>query len=172
MEETFDFHNGRDVLDLFILTVIEDQELLEGPSTVTVREHFRQWCATAPQSKQVPGDAADTKISPGRSPRYHYAIQVDKASLHSIIHDVPAPPEIDTTKRGWVKFIDLAWQPLPSERIHYPLEPLEGVTEMDVGWMKIPYHSIDEYYVTCRNLNHWGVCYRRSPVVTGWPYDG
>jgi hypothetical protein len=104
---------------------------------------------------------------------------VDEASLRSIIHDAPTPPEIDVAKKGWVKLLDASWQPTEhdsdseseSERIRYSFEPIEGVTERNVGWMKIPFQSIEEYYVNCRNLNYWVTSYQRPPVVAGWPYS-
>jgi hypothetical protein len=171
MEHTFDDYNGRDILDLFTLTVIEDRQLLEGASTATVRDHFRQWRATAPQLEQARDDDTASNLITC-SPRYRYAIQVDEASLRSIIYDAPVPPEIDLTKRGWVKLLDASWQPTLSERIRYSFEPIEGVTERNVGWMKIPYQNSDEYYVNCRNLNYWITSYQRPPVVMGYPYDG
>jgi hypothetical protein len=171
MEETFDGFNGRDILDLFTLTVIEDRQLLENASTEIVRNHFVQWRAAAPQVEQAKDDdTTDHVITAGQSPRYRYAIQVDDAALHSIIHDAPVPPEIDTTKRGWVKLLDALW--MPSERVRWPHEPIEGITEHDVGWMKIPYQDTDEYYIRCRDLNYWVTSYQRPPAVMGWPYGG
>jgi len=169
MEKSFDFYNGRDILDLFTLTVIEDRDL-EGASAATVREHFRQWCATAHQSEQPEG------AGPGFSPRYRYAIQVDAESLHSVVHDAPAPPAMDITKRGWVKLIESRWEPAPSGDIQDPYqevyEPIEGVTESHVGWMKVPYTSVmHESYALGWDLSWWVTTYRRPPVVIGYPYN-
>jgi len=170
MEETFDFYNGRDILDLFTLTVIEDREHLDGAGTAAIREHFRQWRTTAPQSEQQQGDASG-EIGPGESPRYRYAIQVDAASLRSVVYDAPAPPEPDPTKMGWVKLIDASWQPTPSEHVRGSFEPLEGVIQKNVGWMKVPYQNVmSEYYLSCRGLNWWVSSYRRPPVVMGYPF--
>jgi hypothetical protein len=172
MEEVFDIYNGRDILELMTLTVIEDREHLDGASTATIRERFRQWCTTAPQSEQQQGDAA-SEIGPKFSPRYRYAIQVDAASLHSVVYDAPAPPALDLTKKGWVKLIDSWWQPISSELIRDSFEPIEGVTQKNVGWMKVPYqHAMDEYYVLGRNLNCFVTSYRRPPAVMGYPFDG
>jgi len=172
MEEAFDFFNGRDVLELFTLTVVEDRGHLDGASTAAIRERFRQWCMTAPQSEQQQGDAG-SEIGPGLSPRYRYAIQVDAASLYSVVHDAPSPPDPDPTKQGWVKLIDASWQPRSSERIRDSFEPIEGVTEKDVGWIKVPYQNVmDECYVRCRDLNWWVTSYRRPPAVVGYPHDG
>ncbi|OCK78572.1 hypothetical protein K432DRAFT_427169 [Lepidopterella palustris CBS 459.81] len=170
-EEGEDQQQKKDILDLFTLTVIEDREHLDGASTAAIRERFWKWCMTAPQSEQQQGDDQGSEIGPGLSPRYRYAIQVDATSLHSVVYDAPAPPNLDTTKRGWVKLIDASWQPVSSERIRDFFEPIQGVTQNNVGWMKIPYHHIDEYYVHCRDLNYWVTSYRRPPAVMGYPYD-
>jgi hypothetical protein len=41
MEETFKGFNRMDILETFTLTVIEDEEKLDGASTATIRERFR-----------------------------------------------------------------------------------------------------------------------------------
>lgn len=172
MEEAFDIFNGRDILELMTLTVIEDRERLDSSSMAAIRERFRQWCTTAPQSEQQQGDAA-SEIGPGASPRYRYAIQVDAASLHSVVYDAPAPPSPDLTKKGWVRLINSRWQLTSSELIRDSFEPVEGVTEKNMGWMKVPYqHAMGEYYVRGRDLNWWVTSYRRPPVVMGYPFDG
>ena len=166
MEESFDFFNGRDILDLFTLTVIEDREHLDGVSAATVRERFEQWCATAHQLEQPEG------AGPGLSPRYRFAVQVDAESLHSVVHDAPAPPANDATKKGWVKLIDLWWDPESDEDIEEVYDPIEGVTEKDVGWMKVPYKSVmDESHALARDRFYWVTTYQRPPFVVGYPYN-
>lgn len=104
------------------------------------------------------------RIRIGRSPRYLFVVQVDAAALHSIAHDAPAPPELDTTKKGWVKLIDRSWYLGRSEGRSDPLEPIEGVTEPDVGWMKVPYQLVmTEQYTKCRSPTNWTLQYRRPP---------
>ena len=51
----------------------------------------------------------------GSSPRYQFCAQVDPAALHSVVHDAPARPEIDVTKKGWVKLINKNWIPLEED---------------------------------------------------------
>ena len=114
----------------------------------------------------------------GTSPRYRFFVQVDAAALSSVLHDAPAAPEPDATKKGWVKLINKDWIPRsenPRLR-HRPdpnvYEPIEGGTECDVGWMKCPYQSVmTEHYVNTVDLHGWGLNYRRPPVVAGWPYN-
>ena len=73
----------------------------------------------------------------GDPARYQFCIQVDAASLHSVLHDAPAPPALDPTKKVWVKLINKSWIPLeedPRARLNPNVyEPSEGVTERDVG---------------------------------------
>ena len=170
MERKFDYFNGRDILDLFTLTVIDDREL-DGADTATIREHFRQWCITAPQSEQSTGDGSE--IRAGQSPRYRYAIQADFESLQSVVFDASAPPALDISKKGWVKLITASWRAvLPPETLQEYFEPLEGVVQNDVGWMKIPYQQVmTQYYAEACDLNFWPISYRRPPFVMGWPYD-
>jgi hypothetical protein len=122
-----------DVLEMFTLTVVEDAEQLDGASTATIRQWFREWRETAPQLEQQAGDEDSREIRAGFSPRYRYAIQVDVDALRSVVHDAPAPPTVDVTKQGWVKLIDASWEPRADERLPDTFEPIEGVTEKDVG---------------------------------------
>ncbi|KAL9107641.1 MAG: hypothetical protein Q9227_007448 [Pyrenula ochraceoflavens] len=168
MEDMFDYFNGRDILDRFALTVLEDRSLFDNASTDVIRRHFQQWSVMAYRTEQQqPGESSAIRI--GLSPRYRFAVQVDADALHSIIHDAPAPPEIDNTKKGWVKLIDKSWYLGRSEGSRLtddPLEPIEGVTERDVGWMKVPYQNVmTEYYTKCRSVNNWTRSYRRPPEI-------
>ena len=155
---------------MFTLTIMEDRGHLDGASTATVREHFRQWCMTAPQSEQQQQGITGGEIGPGLSPRYRYAVQVGAASLHSVVYDAPAPPTIDASKKGWVKLIDASWQPMSPERERMwgLYEPIEGVTEKNIGWIKVPYQDVmDGSYSELRDLNSWVTSYRRPPAVVG-----
>lgn len=171
MEDTFDFYNGRDILDKFTLIVFEDQSLFDGVSTDTVRRHFQKWASTVYRIEQQPEEGTEntnynTIAGIGRSPRYRFALQVDSESLHSVVYDAVAPPELDTTKKGWVKLIDKSWYLGRSEGRYSPLEPIEGVTEQDVGWMKVDYWNVmTKWYTLCRSPNNWGLNYRRPPEV-------
>ncbi|KAI9699231.1 MAG: hypothetical protein M1820_007203 [Bogoriella megaspora] len=136
MEDTFDYFNGRDVLDNFTLTVFEERAYFEGASSDTIRRHFQQWSLTAYRTEQQPDDDSENQIGISQSPRYHFAVQVDADALHSVVHDAPALPEIDVTKKGWVRLIDKSWYLGRYANECGLLEPIEGVTEDDVGWMK------------------------------------
>lgn len=179
MEAKFDRYNGRDILEKFALTVFEDRSLFDGASTDTIRRHFQQWSVSTYRTEQrLEGSEAGSGGGSsfrgiGRSPRYLFAIQVDAEALHSVVHDAPAPPWIDVTTNGCVKLIDKSWYLGRSERMLAgadPFEPIEGVTEEDVGWAKVPYQDVmTEWYTKCRSANNWGLNYRRPPVVMGHP---
>src|SRR5436305_4047404 len=81
IRQALEVYNGLDMMDSLSLTVIEDRSILDDASTSFVREHFKQWAATAPEQEQGEG------IGPGLSQRYRYCIQVDDAALESIIED-------------------------------------------------------------------------------------
>jgi hypothetical protein len=170
MEDTFDFYNGRDILEKFSLTVFEDRSLFDGASTNAIRQHFLQWSATAYRTEQQPdqGSLTPIRVSIGRSPRYRYAIQVDAESLHSIVHESP-PPVISAMAKDWVKLIDKSWylgRSEESSNMLYPLEPVEGVTEPDVGWMRVkPLEAMTSMYVSFRYSGTWGDWYRRPPKI-------
>ena len=169
MEDVFEDMGGLDILDKFALTLFEDKALFDNVSTDTVRRHFQQWSSTAYRTEQQPPEqerSGSTRIQLGRSPRYRFAVQVDAEALHSIVHDAPAPPELDVTKKGWVKLIDKSWYLGRSEGRERPLESIEGVTELDVGWVKVAYQNVmTDWYTMCRSANSWVLNYRRPPHV-------
>lgn len=180
MEDTFNYFNGRDILKLFTLTVFSDPSLFDGADTPTIRAYFRQWVESVFRAEQQPQDnSGDVEVRMGHSPRYQFCIQVDAAALHSVLHDAPAPPALDATKKGWVKLISKSWIPIeedPRARPDRPdpnvYEPIEGVTERDVGWMKCPYQSVmTGYYSGEEGLNGWRTEWCRPPKVVGPPYD-
>lgn len=180
MEKTFKCYNGQDILELFTLTVFSDPTLFDGADTPMIRAHFRQWAENAFRTEQQPeDDSGGEEVRMGNSPRYQFCVQVDAAALHSVVHDAPAPPNNDTTKKGWVKLISKFWIPIEEDPRAPPprpdpndeYEPIEGVTEYDVGWMKVPYHEVmGEYYSGNEGANRWRTEYCRPPQVVGPPY--
>ena len=169
MDDTFEDIGGLDILDKFVLTLFEDQALFDNVSTDTIRRHFQQWSSTAYRTEQQPPEqerSSSTRVLLGRSPRYHFVVRVDAEALHSIVHDAPAPPELDVTKKGWVKLIDKSWYLGRSEARERPLESIEGVTEPDVGWVKVAHQNVmTDWYTMYRSGNNWGLNYRRPPQV-------
>ena len=177
MQDMFDYFHGGDILEKFNLTVFEDRALFDNASTNTIRQHFQQWSSTAYRTEQQQqledgGSGSGSRVGIGRSPRYRFAVQVDASALHSVVHDAPAPPDLDTTTKGWVRLIDKSWYLGRSEGGGSGGPMIEGVSERDVGWMKVPYQNVmTEWYTKCRSLNNWGLNYRRPPGVAGAPWD-
>ena len=68
MDQTMEFWNGKDILELFTWTIFDDRSFFDGVDTATVRQHFKQWAETAFRSEQQrPG--TDEAARMGRSPR-------------------------------------------------------------------------------------------------------
>ncbi|KAI9742871.1 MAG: hypothetical protein M1818_003600 [Claussenomyces sp. TS43310] len=148
MEYDFDFCNGRDILDKFTPTILEDRSLFEGASTDTFRRHFQRWSLTAyPTEQQQPQESSESEsgrsfVDIGYSPRYRYALEVDAEALHSLVHVSLAPPDFDKKKLSWVKLIDRSWYLGRGESTSDPLEPIEGMIVEDVGSAKVSYQSV------------------------------
>ncbi|OCK85228.1 hypothetical protein K432DRAFT_400430 [Lepidopterella palustris CBS 459.81] len=49
--------NSLDMMDSLSITIIENHSILDGASSSVVREHFKEWAATAPQQEQGTGPA-------------------------------------------------------------------------------------------------------------------
>jgi len=158
IEQTLKFYNGMDMMDSLSFTVIEDKSILEGARTSTVREHFKQWAATAPQQEQGTG--------PALSQRYRYCVMMDNSALDSVVHNAPAPAESDMTSKGFVGLVWKDWKPASPDAREEVEEPIEGCTQHDVGWMRVAYQDamVGMYYYL-RDLNEWYREYRRPPQV-------
>ena len=175
MEDTFKYCNGQDILDLFTLTVFSGSILFDGADTPTIRSHFRQWVESAFRAEQQPQkNSSDVEVRVCPSARYNFCIQVDAAALHSVLHDAPAPPALDPTKKGWVKLINRSWIPLEEDPRARPnpniYEPIEGVAERRLDGMSLPeYHN--GVLLRQEGLNRWRTEYCRPPKFVGPPYD-
>ncbi|KAI7205544.1 hypothetical protein KC324_g235 [Hortaea werneckii] len=184
--------NGADILELESCTIMEGRDL-DGADSHEVRRRFLAWRSDAVDAEQrveSDGDSAPPK-TPGFSPRYRFAIQVDRESLLTVVHNAPPPEELphsaDPSKRGWVRLIDAEWQHGAAESLRADLggglvlsgpmamsspadhgehEAIEGVTTLSVGWMKIPYETAQtETYANAGDPNWWVREYCRPPMV-------
>lgn len=167
-EDSMDFYNGQDVLDQMTWTIFDDEEDFDGADVATIRRHFQTWTDSAVRSEQ-PRQHDGAPAGMGRSPRYRYCIQVDAEALKSSVHDAPAPPDFDQDNQGWVKVIDKEWINEPDDDVY---DPIEGITERHVGWVRCPLPSVMvEYYMQFQSLNGYMVAYRRPPAVIGFPWN-
>jgi hypothetical protein len=138
---------GEDLLESFRLAVFEDRSKFDGASTTAVREHFKQWAATAPQEEQGTG--------PSNSHRYRYCIYVDDEALKSIVESNP-----NSLFEGFVKLILGDWEPEVDNDDNE--EPLEGCTQHDVGWFMVGYQDVMVYmYPNLRESYSWETEYAR-----------
>lgn len=151
IRSALEYYNRLDMMDSLGLTIIEDRSTFDDASTSFVREHFKQWVATAPNIKQGEG------IGPGQSQRYRYCIQVDDQALESIIED-----END----GYVNLIQKDWELHTADAREPAEDPIEDHTLHDIGWMFVDYQDVmvDMYYLL-RVLHTWYLEYRRHPKV-------
>jgi len=169
-------------------TPVEDWALLDGASKEDVRNHFRNWINTRSVERDGPG--ADTPNIADRVPRYRSYLYIDKEVLQSVsIYEFPDPnhPQgFSVSTSGRVVVIDGQhgdYRPdqlgfigdgsggeQEEEREEY--EPIEGNTELDLGWM---YASIDTtedlYDLMCEDPDTWvrPYFYKRPPAV--WTGD-
>ncbi|OBT75711.1 hypothetical protein VF21_05961 [Pseudogymnoascus sp. 05NY08] len=151
IRRSLEFYDGLDMMDSLSLTIIEDRSTFDDASTSSVREHFRQWAATAPNAEQGEG------IGPGQSQRYRYCIQVDDGALESVMED-----END----GYVNLIQKDWEPHTADAREPAEDPIEDCTLHDIGWMFVDYRYVMVgMYDMLRGLNDWYLEYRRPPKV-------
>lgn len=158
--------NGQDVIDKMTWTVFDDRSLFDGVQTARIRQHFQNWCLTAPMAEQGTAD-------PGRSARYRYCVQIDTESLRSILQE-PAPPDMSRDTPGWVKLILKGWLPVRENPIFVGREldpevypPVEGMTEQHVGFIRVTvYDVMFGFYMSLRDPNYYFVSERRPPEIT------
>jgi hypothetical protein len=158
IRRTLEIYNGLDMMDRLSVTVVEGRSVLDGASISVVREHFKQWAATAPQQEQGTG--------PALSQRYRYCVHVDAEALESVIHDAPSPPQPDAISDGFVNLIWRDWEPSRPDPREEVEEPIEGCTQHTVGWMRVAYQDVmvDMYHLL-RDWNDWYSEYCRPPQV-------
>lgn len=160
--DTLEFFNGLDLLDSFRMTIFDDRSVFDNASTSFIRDHFKQWVATAPQQEQGTG--------PGSVQRYRFCIQVDEASLASIVNGPPPEGLPSMSSEGSFKVISKDWEPEElgpdDDPDDFPSEPLEGSTLYDVGWMMVRYSTgMVGMYHYFRNPVAWDIEYHRPPEI-------
>lgn len=192
VQKAMDLYNGRDLLQegCFKLTVIDDASLLDGASVQVVRRHFREWCARMVHEEQGSQEEIQSRRQDpslrdwGLPVRYGFCIQVDEASMRSVISE---------EGERWVNVVKRDWEPweatrqqqhgtMPGRTVEsqgehnddegeftddeddeeYPA--IEGCTDEDVGWIKTQLVGLmPDFYADLRDPNSWHIQYVRPP---------
>ncbi|KAG9948725.1 hypothetical protein KCU85_g4815, partial [Aureobasidium melanogenum] len=183
VRQSMEVCNALDLLNenCFRFTVIEDKSKLDGASTSTVRQHFHEWCGKALNSEQGSNEEIENRRQEpmprfgSMAVRYRFCVQIDAASLRSILHGNDSP---------WVKLIRDDWRlkqdiaaALPSDALDYDegdftddddeeYPALEGNTDEDVGYMMVHLRCLmPTFYSYLWDPNTWTVLYCRPPCV-------
>jgi hypothetical protein len=154
----FEFHKDLDMLEEFCPTVFEDPSF-DGATTALLRTHFRKWVETAKRQEQ----GIDTLYTSGR---YIFFVMVDQEALESVLNSNSKA----MIRTGFVRLVNGDWQPEVNEDgdEDEELEPIEGCTQEDVGWMKIPYDEVQPIgaggLAMC-DMHDWHMYYTRPPEM-------
>ncbi|PVI00235.1 hypothetical protein DM02DRAFT_614458 [Periconia macrospinosa] len=151
--------------------VDDDRNALDGASTAALRERFRAW--REEEIARQPGDYDFEVI-----PRWRYFIKIDQEVMDSLVESLP--DDTRWLEHAFVKFVDEFWD-MPDDKYprsaidkdddggeqKYDLEPIEGCTKEDVGFMRIMPDMINAsfYSALCGDENFWGVFYQRPPWI-------
>ncbi|GIK05791.1 hypothetical protein Aspvir_009904 [Aspergillus viridinutans] len=155
-KDTLESWGDLDLLDNLALTVIEDSRSLDGATTAVIRQHFRQWVATAVQ--EAP-DATSPRLQ--LSQRYNFCLQITQDVLDSVLTDEEEGGFVRLIRRDWKEY-DPFYE---GERLEDEEEAIEGCTLEDVGWMKVPFDGVmvvPWYYLRGAGWEHE---YRRPPEI-------
>ena len=157
------------LLESLELTVREDRSLFNGASKAFVRNHFNNWTVSEEAKAEQPSATffGNKNGSPrGVSTRYTFPIHVDAASLHSVVHAAPQPPQYDMEGIGYVNVLDCHWGDLDPEDEDESEEPVEGCRLYDVGWIKVRVERlVPDIYKDLLEHHHWYNYFKRPPEV-------
>jgi len=154
---------------------VEDASSLDGASTAALRQRFRAWVAD--EVARQPGDYNPSTVS-----RFRYFIKIDQEVLHSLAECTSSDRDWIMSKKAFVKFVDGDWESSDESQQAEEqedglwekeiLEPIDGCTEEDVGWMRIsPYMINASFYETLSGYDYWYIYYRRAFADSERPLD-
>jgi hypothetical protein len=150
-----------------IWTVIDDRERLEHASKTDVRRMFNDWVRSPEAAAEQPN--AKVPVCEVPMARYRYCVQVDEASLRSVLDD-SRDWHVNIINRDWVpkeeesEYGDSEDDEVPEEAREAETWPeIGGCTEEDVGWVKASRGILVEDYVSLCNPNFWYAYHTRPP---------
>ncbi|KAI6818701.1 hypothetical protein KC332_g9099 [Hortaea werneckii] len=191
MRDSMRFYNGLELLEpeRFKLTILDDKSQFDGASAQVVRQHFRDWRSNVVHREQ--GSQKEIEARGGssnfldykNSARYRFCIQIDEASLQSI---VSSEGEIRPDE-AWVNSIEADWdlgaaaaQREEDKIMHVedgldpedfedeePVFPeIDGCTEENVGFMRVHFMDlIPEMYHLLGDPDAIDYLYIRPPAL-------
>jgi hypothetical protein len=156
-------------------TWIEDKAGLDGISTAALRKRFRAWVTDEIARQQL------TKYEPDEISRFRYFIKIDQEAMDSFAGMSMSTLLSDT---AYLKIVNSSWEPIPAVTVvkveqadeqddddwwnqEELLDPIDGCTEDDVGWMRIEPFMIKAYfYETLESSDEsWNLFYKRPPRI-------
>ncbi|CAO2653500.1 Nn.00g029110.m01.CDS01 [Neocucurbitaria sp. VM-36] len=158
--ETIAQSDAPEIADRLEWTWVEDRASLDGVSTAALRKRFRAWVAD--QVKRQPGNYHPSSVA-----RFRYFIKIDKEVLQNLAGYLD---DGGWSKGDFVKIVNADWEPSTDEEQDI-LEPIDGCTEKDVGWMRIVPCMIDTEFYDALNGDEmaWDdQFYKRPPGILLW----
>lgn len=185
-KKNLDERGNSERLESLDLTVHEDASRFVGASTMQILDYFRQWVDRASVKEAyecenaVPILIQDSRARPpflATTPRYHFCLHVDEASLYTIIDRETKVPKMNALQ-GHINVINHQWRGLPDEEEQAAIreedpdqdpldddeEPIEGLRVSDVGWMKMDLVSLWPGSYPTLDMA-WEHIYTRPPVM-------
>lgn len=151
-------------------TFVEDREALDGVPIPRLRERFNRWAAKAVVAENPRAQAGTEGRSTIVGGRYNCFVHVDEEALQSVLRGPERENEYG--ELAHVNFVDALWEPYGDSHFeggYEPdiLEPIDGCTEGNVGWMRMSVHLVFSayIYVGAGDSTHWHLFYRRPPDI-------
>ncbi|KAL2795764.1 hypothetical protein BJX66DRAFT_163649 [Aspergillus keveii] len=183
------------LIDHLDMVFFEDRALFENASRDNLRVHFKAWredqfSRLGPADQEViwgarRGESGRITIQHPEInyPRFHQFVQVDDESLQSMVEEWEEPRRLRGT--GHVNFVDADWphdmgdddedeylgldeatRQLFLECQEEALEPVDGCTGEDVGWMKVAATGLSPHWCLYSDCNEgWQGRYVRPPEI-------
>ncbi|KAL2752314.1 hypothetical protein ACRALDRAFT_2088639, partial [Sodiomyces alcalophilus JCM 7366] len=166
------------LIDSLDYVLMDDRDKFDGMSRPALREHFKAWAPAAFVRDGNPHYAHAIRRYPTFQvdSRYTYLIEIDEESLRSIA-DARLTREWGGPA-GHFNFVDSRWKlegpevyTSEAERITAELDrrlmqPIDGCTDEDVGWMKVTVRRLGFEFQMMANtylFDSWYPYYRRPP---------
>lgn len=152
---------------------VSNRATLENATRAQLRDLHKAWAPRAATEESALAKEDPRWLRLVNIARYCTFIQVDEASLRSVIEETPFPAPLRDIGEcnGHVNLVDARWKPDPDhDQLSEPedrYEEIDGVTKENVGWMKL-HASLVSYYFYLEVGTEWYDYYKRPPELTVW----